>query len=88
MELKVLEESDGKIRVEVAGETHTLLNILRANAWEAGAEQAAYMIKHPLLSQPELIIRAKNPRKVLKDSAQMLVEDAKELRKEAKRAFK
>jgi DNA-directed RNA polymerase subunit L len=88
MKLKVLEETDGKIRIEVDGETHTLLNVLKGNAWKAGAEQASYIIRHPLMSQPELIIRAKNPRKVLKEAANMVIEDAKEMQKEAKKAFK
>jgi len=88
MKVTVLEEMEGKIKVEVAGETHTLLNVLKSNAWKAGAEQAYYMIKHPLLSQPELVVKAKNPKKTLKDATQMLIDDAKEFRKEAKKAFK
>ena len=88
MDIKVLEKKAGRLRVEVAGERHTFLNLLRENAWKAGADQASYMIEHPYLSNPKITVKAKDPKKVLKDSAQMAINESQEFEREFKRAVK
>ena len=88
MELTVLEKSDNKLKVEVKGESHTLMNILREKAWAAGADQAAYMIEHPYLAEPKIIIRAKNPKKVLQDAAAGVAEEAQQFEKHFRKALK
>ncbi len=88
MELKVLEKKPDKIRIEVIGESHTLLNVLTEYAWEAKASQASYVIDHPYLSNPELIIKSKNPKKTLNDAAQIVIDRSKEFRTGFGRAVK
>jgi DNA-directed RNA polymerase subunit L len=88
MELKVIEDGSDKLKIEVQGETHTLLNVIRENAWKSGAEQASYMIAHPYMSQPVITIRAKNPKKVLVAAAQVLSDDSKEFVAAFNRAWK
>jgi DNA-directed RNA polymerase subunit L len=88
MEIKVLEKTDESVKIEVIGETHTLLNLLREKSWKAGASQASYMIEHPYLSNPKITIKAKNPKKVLADATQMVADDAKEFGKEFGRSLK
>jgi DNA-directed RNA polymerase subunit L len=88
MEIKVLEKSDESVKIEVIGETHTLLNLLREKSWKAGASQASYMIEHPYLTNPKITVKAKNPRKVLADATQMVADDAKEFGKEFSKAAK
>ena len=88
MEIKVLEKSSESIKIEVVGESHTLLNLLREKSWKAGAIQASYMIEHPYLSSPKIIVRAKNPKKVLADASQMVSEDAREFAREFGKAGK
>jgi DNA-directed RNA polymerase subunit L len=80
MELKVIETQPQRLRLRVSGETHTLLNILTEYAWEAKASQASYMIEHPYLSQPEIIVRSKNPKKTLSDAAQIIIDRSKEFK--------
>ncbi|HJW96911.1 MAG TPA: DNA-directed RNA polymerase subunit L [archaeon] len=88
MEIKVLEKSNESMKIEVVGENHTLLNLLREKSWKAGATQASYMIEHPYLSNPKITVRAKNPKKVLADAIQMVAEDAREFGKEFGKAGK
>ncbi len=88
MELTVLEEKPTKLRLEVKGENHTLLNIVTEYAWEAKAKQASYMIKHPYLSQPELTVISANPKKTLSDAAQLVMDRAKEFRVGLERGLK
>jgi DNA-directed RNA polymerase subunit L len=88
MEIKVLEKSDESLKIEVKGENHTLLNLLREKCWQAGASQASYMIEHPYLSSPKVFVKAKNPKKVLLDASQMITADASEFKKEFARASK
>lgn len=88
MKLDVLENIEGKMVLEIKGENHTFLNLLRDNAWSAGSNQASYMIEHPYLSEPKIIIRADNPKKVLESSAQAIIDSAKEFEKEFGRVSK
>ena len=86
MELKVVEKTKDKLKVMVIGESHTLLNLLREASWKTGARQASYMIEHPYMSEPEIIVRAKNPKKVLTDAAQVVINDAKTFEREFKKS--
>jgi DNA-directed RNA polymerase subunit L len=88
MDLEVLNQKGDKIEIEVKGESHTLLNLLRENSWKTGADQASYMIKHPYMSQPKIIIKSKHPKKVLTDAAQLIVDDATSFEKSFRRALK
>jgi len=87
MNLKVIEKGKDKLRVEVSGECHTLMNVLREKAWSEGARQASYIIQHPYLSQPEIIIYGNNPKKTLIDSATSIESEAKRFSQEFKRAL-
>lgn len=88
MELKKIEKTKNTLKVEVIGEDHTLLNLLRENAWKAGADQASYIIEHPYLSQPKITVISSNPQKILSESAQIAVDDAATFQKEFKKALK
>jgi DNA-directed RNA polymerase subunit L len=88
MKLKKLEKTKETLKVEVAGEDHTLLNLLRENAWKAGATQASYILEHPYLSEPKIIVRSKNPKKTLADSAQLVAAEAVAFQREFRKALK
>ena len=83
-----LEKGNEKISLEVRGETHTFLNLLRENVWKAGGKQASYVIEHPYLSEPKLTVRAKNPKKILDNAAQMIIDQTKDFEREFKRVLK
>ena len=76
MKLKKIEKVKNTLKVEVQGEDHTLLNIIREKAWTSGATQASYMIRHPYLSEPTISITAPDPKKVLLAAAQQVATDA------------
>ncbi|MBM3303767.1 MAG: hypothetical protein FJY76_01620 [Candidatus Aenigmarchaeota archaeon] len=88
MKLKVTEKGKDGLKIEVTGETHTLLNLLRENAWQAGAKQASYTIRHPYLSQPEMYVVAADPKKVLSGAAQLTIDQAQDFAAAFKRAMK
>jgi DNA-directed RNA polymerase subunit L len=88
MELKVLENTEKKLKLELTGETHTFLNLITEYAWLAKASQALYTIKHPYLSQPQLSIISNNPRKTLSDAAQIIIDRTDEFGKNFERALK
>jgi len=71
MELNVLQDEKSLLKVEAVGETHTLMNILRENCWKCGATQATYIVEHPYLAHPKIIVRGASPRKTLDDAAQL-----------------
>ena len=88
MQIETIEKKKDSLKIKVTGETHTLLNLIRENAWKSGAKQASYNIKHPYLSQPEMIVIAANPKKVLESAAQKTEVQAKEFASAFKRAAK
>jgi len=46
MKLNVVENSKNKLKVEVEGESHTLLGVLVENSWKTGSSSASYVIEH------------------------------------------
>lgn len=61
--MKVIEEEDERLVLEITGETHTICNILRKRLMDYDeVDAAAYDITHPLIGQPEFEVRAENPR--------------------------
>mgnify|MGYP001614210734 CR=1 FL=1 len=55
MEISVLEESKGRLEIEITGEDHTLCNALR-DELSNNVENAAYNIEHPLISNPTMFV--------------------------------
>ena len=88
MKLEVVEDEKQKLKIAVHGESHTLLNVLRENAWKEKADQASYVIETPYLSPLNLIVRAENPKKVLTAAVQTVIDQAKEFEKEFSAAVK
>ncbi len=88
MELNVVEKTKNKLKIEVKGETHTFLNLLRAKAWEAKAKQASYVIEHPYLSEPKIVVYGDDPKKILTNASQLMIDELKEFSKEFDRALK
>ncbi len=79
MEIKVLEKDKGKLKLEVVGEDHTLMNALRKELWEdKDTEVAGYRIDHLLIGNPILIVEHK------KDAKKALLEAVERLKKKNK----
>jgi DNA-directed RNA polymerase subunit L len=71
--MKIITDKKNELEIEVTGETHSLCNALRKVLMEdEDVEAAAYVIEHPIIGEPKLYIRAKNPRKSLKLAAETL----------------
>lgn len=81
--MKVISDKKNELEIEITGETHTLCNALRKTLMEDNdVEAAAYVIGHPIIGEPKLYIKAKNPKKSLKKAAETLksrCEEFKEL---------
>jgi DNA-directed RNA polymerase subunit L len=86
MDLKIIENKKDRLKIEVRGESHSLLNILRENAWASGAKDASYFIEHPYLSEPKIIVKSNNPKRTLTSATQLVIDQASDFEKEIKRA--
>ncbi|MFZ2498890.1 MAG: DNA-directed RNA polymerase subunit L [Methanosarcina sp.] len=76
MELNILSKTENELEVELKGETHTLLNILRdLLIRDERVEAAFYDMKHVSISDPILYIKTDgtNPIEVLKDAASIVI---------------
>ena len=78
MKLKILNEDDNKIEVEIKGETHTFCNTLKNKLWEdKNVKIVGYRIAHPLVGVPVLTLETNGakPRKVLSDAAKNMIKE-------------
>jgi len=69
MEIKYIQETDNRIKVELIGEDHTVANAIRKELWEnSHVKISGYQIENPLVSNPVLIIETESkedPKKAL-----------------------
>lgn len=81
MELTILKKTDKEINIRVAGESHTLLNLLKtALLNNKHVEIATYDIKHPTISEPVLFVRTDgaDPIDVIKKASKELIKECNE----------
>ncbi len=76
MNLKILNKTDTELEMEIAGETHTLLNLLKTTLLEDDSvEIATYDIKYLGISEPIMYIRTsdKDPLQAARDAISEMV---------------
>ncbi|MBE0523480.1 MAG: DNA-directed RNA polymerase subunit L [Methanosarcinales archaeon] len=76
MNLKIIEKTDDEIRIELAGESHTLLNVLKSSLLEdPNIEVATYDIKHPTISEPILFVKTNgaDPVVAVKEASERII---------------
>ena len=81
MELNLLNKTKDTIEVEVIGEDETLLYPLQQKLVEdESVEYATYIMGHPLLENPKLVVRVKEgkPQNALKRASKALANKYKE----------
>lgn len=87
MKIEVLENEKDSLRIKVPD--LTLVNLLNENIWEEGkVDFAAFRKEHFYLTEPELIVKSKNPKKTVLSAAEKVIADVKELKKQLKHALK
>ena len=87
MELKFLRDEENFIEVELVGEEHTLPNMVRdVLNQDKDVTFAAYVMEHPLVANPKLVIRTKkgSAKKALKNALKELRERIKKFESSVK----
>ena len=87
MKIDVIEDEKDKLVIEVH-DNLTLVNLINENLWNEKIDYAAYSQDHPYLSKPRIVIKSKDPKKALISAAEQVIDDVKELRKQAENALK
>ena len=79
--MKVIKETKKEFEIEITGESHSLCNTLRKTLMEdEDVEAAAYVIEHPIIGQPKLYVKGKNPKKSLLTAAETVKSRSEELK--------
>ena len=76
MELKIIDKTDDEMHLEIIGENHTLLNMLKSTLLDDTRVQiATYDMKHVSISEPILFVKTDgvDPITVVKDAANSLI---------------
>jgi DNA-directed RNA polymerase subunit L len=88
MKIEILENEGDKIKIEIH-DSVTLVNLLNEMVWkQKGVDFSAYSQKHPYLSKPVLVVKGKNPKKIVLEATEQIIEDVKELKKHFENATK
>ena len=88
--VKLLEKSENVVRLEIAGEDHTLLATLTSKLLEnENVDIATYNIKHTLKSNPVLFVKMKegDPLEAVKSAVASLASDFEEFERKYKAAI-
>ncbi|WMW22148.1 DNA-directed RNA polymerase subunit L [Methanolobus mangrovi] len=76
MELKIIDKTDDEMHLEIIGENHTLLNMLKSALLDDTRVQiATYDMKHVSISDPILFVKTEgvDPIEAVKDAAKSIV---------------
>ncbi|WP_292466978.1 DNA-directed RNA polymerase subunit L [Methanolobus sp.] len=76
MELKIIDKTEDEMHLEIIGENHTLLNMLKSALLDDQRVQiATYDMKHVSISDPILFVKTDgaDPIGVVKDAANSMV---------------
>lgn len=92
MELNIIEDKKTKMVFEVKGEDHTFCNAITKEMWKVnGVKVSAYVVDHPLVGVPRIMIETDSsiePRKALKQAASNLQKKNADLVEKFKKAAK
>ena len=86
MEIKVLEETEDKVKLEL--DSATFANLLNEALWKEKIEWAAWTQQHPYLAKPVISVKAKDPKRALIAAAEQIQSDAEALKKAFAKAAK
>ncbi|MDW7732313.1 MAG: DNA-directed RNA polymerase subunit L [Methanolobus sp.] len=81
MELKIIDKTEDEMHLEIIGETHTLLNMLKSVLLDDKRVQiATYDMKHVSISEPVLFVKTDgaDPIDVVKDALKSLISQCDE----------
>ena len=83
MEIRVLEQTKERLKIEILGEDHTLSNAIRKELWEnSHVKIAGYNLEPSLITNPMMIIEtdgSENPKKALLTAIENIKKRNKEL---------
>jgi DNA-directed RNA polymerase subunit L len=92
MEVRTLNKSAHELTIEVAGEGHTLCNLIQeALLKDTRVDLAGYDVSHPLLSKPRIYLRTRarsRPETVLRDAVLEVQKESKSFRLAFEKALK
>lgn len=87
MKIDVIENEDNKLKIDVHTNL-TFVNLLNECIWQQKVDVSAYKMDHPYLSNPTILVKAKNPKKAVLDATTQIIEDIKEFKKQFQAAVK
>jgi DNA-directed RNA polymerase subunit L len=89
MKLLINEVDKNTIEVDIDGSKHTLPNILRKELWnDSTVTFSAYNKEHPYVGNPVLIVKAKDPKKSLKEAIKRTKKIFEDMEKEISKQIK
>ena len=87
--IEVVKEEGDLLEVALKGENPGLANLVAERLLESkGVSFAASKVDHPIIGNPHILVKAKNPRKELKAVLEALASEFKALQKEVKKDVK
>lgn len=85
MQVKAVKEDKEFLEIELAGESHTLTQLVAKTA--EGGDVAA-ILEHPFMAEPKIIVSGANPKKILEKAATRIEKEAEDFSEQFKKAVK
>lgn len=89
MDIKILESSKKRLKIELAGHRHTLPNILAKELWnDSDVKVSGYRLEHPHISNPVLVLETdkKDAKSVLLAAIERVKKQNKDFSAKVKKA--
>ena len=82
--IKIVKEESDSIVIE--SEDTTLTNLVSEQLWNVkGVKFAGAFREHPYLKNPNIVVKASDPRKALETAGKKIIEDIKDLKEQARK---
>lgn len=87
MEIKIIEDTKGRVVFELINADHTLANVLKEKiSQQKGVKICSYNVEHPLVSFPKFLIEAANAKAAIEGAIKDLKAENADFRKQAEKA--
>ncbi len=89
MAITVKENTKDSLKIEILDGDQTLANALKEEMWnDKGVKISGYGVKHSLADNPVLVVKGKEPKKILLNAVKRCTNNNKEFLSEFKKALK
>jgi len=91
LKIRILKRTDKSVEIELEGEDHTMVNLIAKYAIKKpGVIYASYIMSHPLVGNPVIVVTtdgSRDPLDIIEEVLRDIISDAKAFAEKLNKAF-